>query len=215
MEWNWSRAILKDLVFKENIEKVLCGQSLGYPSWDFDVEVLLSCSLGEYLLEFVHQVLVLALQVVYHLIFILNVPLEFPDLVLVGVDFVVLNVLEFFDLSLASTFLAFSLALHQGVVLILFCLPPCQVLLALPPEISLGWLKMGNLFVAFLDLDFLEPDGFPEFGNKRVLFGVFFLKSLDFAFELFGPEVIYFLNIIKFLNKTKSTDPAFLVSLSS
>ena len=74
---------------------------------------------------------------------------------------------------------------------------------------------MGNLFVAFLDLDFLEPDGFSEFGNKRVLFGVFLLKSLDFAFELFGPEVIYFLNIVKFLNKTKSTDPAFLVSLSS
>ena len=65
-------------------------------------------------------------------------PLEFPDLVLVGVNFVVLNVLELFNLSLASTFLALGLALHQGVVLVLLCLPPCQVLLALPPEISLG-----------------------------------------------------------------------------
>ena len=142
-------------------------------------------------------------------------PLEFPDLVLVCVNLVVLNVLKLLDLSLAGTFLTLGLALHQCVVLVLFCLPPSQILLALPPQISLSRFKMSDLFVAFLDLNFLEPDGFPEFSNKRVLLGIFLLKPLDFAFQLFGSEVIYFLNIIKFLNKTKSTDPAFLVSLSS
>ena len=211
----WSWAILEHFVLQENIEQVLCWNYVRGPSWHLYVQVLLSSSLWEHLLKFVHEGFVLNLEVIDHLVLVFNMSLKFPDLVLVAVYLVFLDVSEFFNFSLASTFLTFSLTLDQGNVFLLFGLPSSKVFLGFSSEVFLSVLKVSNLFIASLDLKFLDSDSFPQLRDERVLFSILIFKTLDFTFKLVDLQIIDLLDIIKFLNKNKFTEPALLDSLSS
>ena len=202
MIWKfWSRAILKDSVLEENIEQVFSCYNIGSPAWHLYVKVLLSCSLTEDLLEFIYKCFVLNLKVIDDFVLVFNVSLKFSDLMLVAVNLVVLDALELLDLSLTSTLLTISLALHKSNILVFFSLPSCKIFLCFSSEIFLCVLKIGNLLVASLNLNLFKSDCFSELRDKRIFFSIFFLETFDFAFKLLCLEVVDLLNVFKFLNK--------------
>jgi len=157
----------------------------------------------------------LDLEVIDYLVLVFNVPLKFPDLMLVAIHLVVLDASEFFDLSLAGTLLTVSLTLDQSNILLFLGLPSCQIFLGFSSQIFLSVFKVSNLFIASLDLNFLESNGLSQFRDKRIFFSIFILKSLDLALKLLDLQVIDFLDILDFLNKNRLTEPALLDSLSS
>jgi hypothetical protein len=96
----------------------------------------------------------LNLKVIDDFVLVFNVPLKLSDLMLVAVNFVVLDAFELFNFSLASTLLAISLTLYKSNILIFFSLPSCEILLGFSSEIVLCVFKISNLFIASLNLNF-------------------------------------------------------------
>jgi hypothetical protein len=75
-------------------------------------------------LELVEQVFVLALEGGDGVVLLVDVLLVLPDLMFIGVDLVLVDVPQFFDFAFAGSFRRVDLALDEGVVLVLFGLPP-------------------------------------------------------------------------------------------
>lgn len=111
--------------------------------------------LRENFLELVRQIFILRFKVIDDPVLVFNVPLQLLDLMLETTDLILMDIFEFLNLSLSSSFHAFSLRLDQGVILDLLGLPSGQTFLGLSSQISLSLFKMSNLIVAGSDLTLL------------------------------------------------------------
>ena len=118
-----SRTILKHLILQEHVKQVLRRYRIRHPTRHLYIQILLSRTLTEHLLELVHQGLVLTLQIVYHPVLVLNVPLQLTDLVLVTVHLVFLDASQLLEFAFTGTLLALGLTSDELVVLLLFGLP--------------------------------------------------------------------------------------------
>lgn len=73
-------------------------------------------------------------------------------------DLVLMNILEFFNLSLSGPLHALSLRFDERVVFSLFCLPSSQALFCLSPEIFFSFFQMRDFFIAGFDLTFFATN---------------------------------------------------------
>lgn len=96
----------------------------------------------EHFLELIDEIFVLSLEAVDHSVFVVDVSLVLFDLVLEAVDLVVLDVVEFADLSLSGTLHVFGLALDESIVLIFLSLPSGQVFLGFSSQVLFGSFKV-------------------------------------------------------------------------
>lgn len=77
----------------------------------------------EHFFELIDEIFILSLEAINDSVLIFDVSLVLLDLMLETVDFVVLNVVEFADLSFSGSLHVFSLTLDESIVLIFLSLP--------------------------------------------------------------------------------------------
>lgn len=92
-------------------------------------------------------------------------PLKLTDLVLEAIRFILLNVSQFFELSLSGSLLIFSLSLDQVIELVFLDLPSGKILLCLASQVSLGGFEVGDLLVALFDFIFFESDSLSQLSD--------------------------------------------------
>ena len=97
-----SWAIFQNFIFEENVKEILSRNRIWNPSWNLNVKVLLGSSLWENLFELVGEVLILGFEIVNYSVFILDVTLEFFDLMLETADLVIMDTFQFLDFSLST-----------------------------------------------------------------------------------------------------------------
>lgn len=144
---NESRAILKNFIFQKDIEDVFSCNGVRNPARNLDIKILLGCSLRKDFFESIYQIFILSFEAVNNFIFFLNMSLQLLDLMFITIDFIVMNVLEFFDFSLSCFLHIVCLALNKRIIFALLCLPSSEALLCFSSQISFSFLKMGNFLI--------------------------------------------------------------------
>ena len=75
-------------------------------------------------------------EIVYYSVFILDVTLEFFDLMLETADFVIIDIFQFLDFSLSGALRTFDLGFNECVVFGLFRLPSSQAFFCFSSQVS-------------------------------------------------------------------------------
>jgi hypothetical protein len=116
-----------------------------------------------------------------------------------GSGFVVMDAVEFLDLSLAIPFHLLDLILDKGVQLLLFGVPSDCVLSQLAAQLFLSRFQHLYFQVASPDLVLLDLKARLKFLYHRVLLFVFFSQCLQFGVVLLLLKLGCLLEVISFL----------------
>lgn len=147
-----SWTVLKHFVFKENIKCVLSSYGFRQPTWNFDIEILLSCSLSKDFFELIDKQLVFLFKIIKISIFILDFSLLFFKLMFHGVGFILMNTIKLINLFFSISFHIINLIFNQRVKLLLFSIPSNTILSKLSSKLFFTWFNKCYLLVTCSDL---------------------------------------------------------------